>query len=157
MRGLKHLIQCHCILPQFKNRKEPIFHKFVVFSECNDNDEIVQKFSRCNNCGVIHKIVDFCKSEMFYGAEDAIAIVSEDDIRHNIPENVVMILENHKCDLATWEQTCFNFENKLWGVPVIIAKEKILDSTQIKKLVLSESGVKIDSYLRKDEIDGKSQ
>ena len=157
MPGSKHLIQCHCVLPQYRNLDKPVFHKFVVFSRIDRDGLIIPAFHMCNNCGVIHKVVDFCRSEVSHGIDDSLAIASEDDMREFLKDKICKILDDHKCDLATWEQTCFNFENKLWGVPVIIAKEKILDSTQIKKLVLSESGVKIDSYLRKDEIDGKSQ
>ena len=30
------------MLPQYKNRPDPVFHKFVVFSIVDDNDEVVE-------------------------------------------------------------------------------------------------------------------
>jgi len=154
---LKHLIQCHCTLPQFKGRKEPVFHKFVVFSECNDNGEIISKLSMCNNCGVIHSITDFCKSELYYGADDSLSIVTKNDIKNNIPEDVSNILDSHNCDLATWEHVCFTYENNLFDEPVVIAKNSIAGSTQIKSIIFnSDKSFKIKSFLRKDDVDGKT-
>ena len=153
MRGLKHLVQCHCILPQFKNRNEPIFHKFVVFSESNDNDEIVQKFSRCNNCGVIHKIVDFCKSEIAHGVDDAMAVSSEDDMREFLPERLCNILDTHLCDTATWEQVTDIVSNEEWGAAVIISRQTVAGSTQIKKILIKGiETFKIETNLREDFI-----
>ena len=42
----------------------PLFHKFTVFSEFDSEGEIIPKIAKCNNCGVIHKVIDFCRSEI---------------------------------------------------------------------------------------------
>lgn len=154
MIGSKHLIQCHCVLPQYKKRENPFFHKFVAYSRCDDSGEVIEKFSKCNNCGVIHKIIDFCKSELFYGSEDALSLITVDDLRLTMPDNIQNILDKHKCDIATWEQVAHCFECDIFDTPIVIAKKRISGSTQMKHLILLESGkVKIDAYLRRDDIE----
>ena len=60
MRGQKHLIECHCILPQYRRALNTVYHKFVVFSEIDDSDTVVPKFAQCNNCGVIGHLAGQC-------------------------------------------------------------------------------------------------
>ena len=78
MKGVRHLIQCHCILPQYRKSKEPVFHKFVAFSIIDENEEAMQKIVECNNCGVVHRIIDVCRSEIVHKIEDARSIVKID-------------------------------------------------------------------------------
>ena len=56
------------MLPQFRKSSEPVFHKFVCFSVIDEDDDLVQKFCECNNCGVV------------YNSEENISIMSIDDI-----------------------------------------------------------------------------
>ena len=153
MPGYKHLIQCHCVLPQYRSMQDPVFHKFVVFSKVDESDNIVPKLVKCNNCGVVHKVVDFCKSEVSHGVDNSIAIVSVNDIRPFIPEEIRKILDDHKCDIATWEQIDDVIENSIWESVVTISKQTVGDSTQIKQIVIKEGGkFKIQSHLRQDTI-----
>ena len=76
MLGLKHVVECTCILPQYKNQTPPVFHQFVVFSIINNQDELQPDYAQCNNCGVIHKVVDACKSEILSGQENLSSIIS---------------------------------------------------------------------------------
>ena len=153
MPGDKHLIQCHCILPQYKKMPNPIFHKFVVFSEIDADGDVIPKLVKCNNCGVIHKVTDFCRSEFIHGVEDTISIIGIGDLRPNVPDSVSEILDNHKCDVATWEQVNDVIKNLEWGSRIVISKEKLFDSTQIKQIVIENiDSVRVESHLRKDEI-----
>ena len=153
MEGLKHLIECHCILPQFRNRKEPVFHKFVAFSIIDEEDQIQPKFCQCNNCGVIHKIVDICRSEIIAGMEDSVSIISKSDIKHSLSKNLISILETYKCDIATWENVQFLVENEMWGSEITIEREEIGENIQIKSLkLLSDSRVKIETLVSQSEI-----
>jgi len=61
-RGMKHLIECHCILSQYRDRQDAIYHKFIVFSEVDEGDTVIPKFVNCNNCGICHNVIDLCKS-----------------------------------------------------------------------------------------------
>ena len=80
MSGLKHLIQCHCVLPQYRRMKDPVFHQFVVYSKFNKDNVLKPKVSKCNNCGVFHNIVDFCKSEILHDYEGDGFLITIDDI-----------------------------------------------------------------------------
>ena len=153
--GTKHLVQCHCVLPQFKNKEEIIFHKFVVFSVFDENDEIVPHLSRCNNCDMVHKITDVCKSEFFYKLEDIDSILTKNDLRSSIPLEVCQILDENFCDFATWENVKFIIESKLWNSTITLTEDDIGDSSQIKVLTfVSANDFTVSTHLRKDEIIG---
>ena len=97
--GLRHLIECHCILPQFRNRKDPVYHKFVVFSITND-DVVQQKLVQCNNCGIVHKVIDFCKSEIVHGIEENKSLRTIDDIKLGITKQLADFLVQQNADLS---------------------------------------------------------
>src|SRR4051812_34631188 len=100
--GLKHLITCRCVLPQFKRLPEPPQHQFIVFSIIDDEGTAQIKFSQCNNCGIIHKVIDVCRSEIV-SRESMNSIVKIDDVKINLPSNLSNILESNAADLASWE------------------------------------------------------
>ena len=125
MAGDKHLIQCHCVLPQFRKRPDPIFHKFVVFSNISESGDVMPKIVKCNNCGVLHKVTDFCKSEMIYGIDESFATMTIADLSRQIPDSIKEILETHRCDIATWEQVGDIIQNNEWGTSSVIAKDTI--------------------------------
>ena len=64
MNGFKHLVQCHCVLPQFRRRPEPVFHLFVVFSVLGNDDKVEPKYAECNNCGAVHHVTEVGQSEI---------------------------------------------------------------------------------------------
>jgi len=147
VQGVRHLIQCRCILPQFKNRKEIIFHKFVVFSVIDDNDVVKIKYASCNNCGAVHKITDICQSEIVPGKESVITTVTKDDLKFGISSNIISILETYDCDLSAWEEVQFILENEIWNSSVVIARENMGDSIQGKLLIiLGSTKIKIESF-----------
>ena len=152
--GTKHLVECHCVLPQYKGRKDPVFHKFVVFSEVDDSDTVVPKFVQCNNCGVVHKVYDICKSEISPGGRDELRTVATiDETRLGMPRDVQNILDTYNCDLPTWEMTKYILDNEKWNESVILVQEQIEGSTQGKSLVISSKvSFKIESFIRKDII-----
>jgi hypothetical protein len=123
MQGIKHLIQCHCVLPQFKNQETPTFHRFVVFSIIDDSDTVQPKFAKCNNCGVIHKIVDICKSELTT-KEESRSLPNIEDIKFSISKELANVLESYQCDIATWELAEWIYLTKSWDQQIILTKEK---------------------------------
>ena len=84
MKGVKHLVQCHCILPQYKNAKDPVFHKFTVFSVIDDSDTVVSKYAECNNCGAAHKVYDICKSEIVVGKDEVRSYLKISDFQAQV-------------------------------------------------------------------------
>ena len=133
MTGVLHLIECHCCLPQYKNSKKPVYHKFKVFSILDDGDTVISKHSQCNNCGVVHHVIDICKSEIITG-RDEIILLSREDIQLMIPSSISNILTQYKCDLPTWEKTLFIFQNGKWGYYVIVDKQETEEEVSGKML-----------------------
>lgn len=133
--GLKHLITCRCILPQFKRMPDPPLHQFTVFSVINDDDTVAPKFVQCNNCGVVHKVIDVCRSEIVYGREAMESIVKIDDIKLSLPPNLAAVLEANDVDLPSWEAAQFALENEQWGSFIVLKTDE-------------ESGVRVGKYVR---------
>ncbi len=143
-KPVKHLIECHCVLPQYRDKPKTVYHKFVVFSILDESDTIRPKFVNCNNCGVLHRIFDLCRSEIVNGKEDVKTAVSIEDITINFSEKLLNIVERYKLDIATIEEINFYIENNIWGESIVLSKENIDSSINIKKMILiSEDKFKI--------------
>lgn len=151
MRGQRHLIRCRCVLPQFKDKKDPPAHQFMVFSVIDQNDNVVTKYSQCNNCGIIHKVIDICVSEIIAGKENMSSIITVDDIKSSIPGNLFNILERHNSDISAYESSQFILENKLWGNIVILASEDDSGTKHGKYVrIMSDSFFKVENFSRED-------
>ena len=135
--GVKHLIECHCILPQYRNKKDTVFHKFTVFSIL-ENNSVIPKPAQCNNCGAIHNILDICKSEILLSRDESVAVITKEDIKISLPEKLVGILESYGCDIATWEQSKFIIKEKSWGSKIRLNFDTSEVETAAKFLVFNE-------------------
>jgi hypothetical protein len=152
--GLKHLISCHCVLPQFRRRPDPIFHKFIVFSVLNDDDNVIPKLAKCNNCAVVHRVIDICKSEFIHNQDDSDAIMTEADIKLMLPQKIIDILESYNVDLPIWEQAQFIIENQKWNNFIILTSETFENKVEGKILrILGETFYKIEVFTREEMID----
>jgi hypothetical protein len=149
--GIRHLIECHCVLPQFKSRTPVVYHKFIVFSVVND-DHVQPKLAQCNNCGIMHRVVDICKSEIVHGLEEGSALRTIDDIKMNIPQRLSDFLLTQKLDLPTWEYIEFILDNKL-DRPIMISKTDTGTISQMKILhITSDGSFKIKNETRQDDL-----
>ncbi len=137
--GQKHAIKCRCILPQFKKRNKPIFHEFVVFSKI-ENQKFVESFEQCNNCGIIHKVYDFCKSEIVEGQENIRTLRTIDDISLGLDQDLVSLLKSSNADIATFKEVEFIFENNIYNKKILLEKENVDDYVVGKFLTFLESG-----------------
>ncbi len=154
MKGVKHLIQCHCVLPQFRKRKDKIFHKIEVFSECDEDENIKEKFVICDNCGVVHKIIDFCRSEIQTSHESITSVRTIPEIKMSMEENVCDLLEKNNCHVSTWENVEFIIDNNIFDMPVVINRESVKGNINVKLLSLKKNGkFKITNEIIKDEIN----
>lgn len=154
MDGIKHLIQCHCILPQFRNKPDPLFHKFVVFSVVDDSDTVVPKYVQCNNCAVVHKVYDICKSEIVPGRDELSSVATIDDIKFTIKEDVRTILETYDADLPTWEHVQYIFKNKAWGTTVVLKRDMLEKETQGKILTVNgPADISIETFITQNWMD----
>ena len=153
-KGIKHLIECHCILPQYKRRDPPLYHKFLVYSKIKDG-LIDEKYSQCNNCGAVHKVYDICRSEVVVGKEDLNTGLSISDMSMQMSDKLSMLLSNHNCDYATWEHVVDIIDEERWGEPVVIKRDIVDDKTVVKILNLQENEkIKIRSKIIEDELIG---
>lgn len=135
MNGVKHLVDCNCILPQMRGKTPPVFHSFVVFSIENDEGQILEKFAQCNNCGIIHRVYDICKSELIKREQHPM-IQTFSDISLSIPSELSSILTTYKCDIATWEHVQFIYSNEKWGEFTIVSREYENGITNGKRLII---------------------
>jgi hypothetical protein len=122
----------------------------VVFSIVNDDGTVVQKFAQCNNCGIVHKVTDICTSEIV-AKETMTSIITIDDVRPSISQNLAVVLDKNNVDVATWEYVRFIIENKQWGSFVVLNSEVESGIRQGKYVqILSESMFKVDSFSREE-------
>jgi hypothetical protein len=150
-RGQRHLVKCRCVLPQFKGRIDPPAHRFLVFSVINDDDTVIQKYAQCNNCGVIHKVVDICTSVIMSGKENMSSILTIDEVKTGLPVNLADILDRNGVDMTVWEQAKFILENKQWGNFIVLAQEEEGGTKQGKYVtIMSETFFKVESFMRED-------
>jgi hypothetical protein len=138
-------------MQQFKRIKNAPSHQFVVFSVIDDDNKAIPKFAQCNNCGVIHKVIDVGKSEIMVGKEHMSSIVSISDMRMALPEKLVGLLEANSCDLPTWESVSFIIEHKRWGDIVVLASDSEAGLRQGKFVkIIGESLFKVESFAREE-------
>ena len=146
MQGTKHLISCTCILPHLRGGGDTAFHSFVVFSQIGDDEEVIEKFAQCNNCGIIHKVVDICKSTITK-KEDSPSIISEADIALSLPTELSNLLTTYSCDIATWEHTHFLYSYEKWGESIILTREEDKGMWNGKRLtILGKSQFRVEPY-----------
>lgn len=151
MEGIKHLIECQCVLPQFRNANPPVYHKFIVFSVVNDSDSVVNKVAQCNNCGILHKVFEIGKSEILTGDEDGTSsVLTKEDIKMMLPSSVSNVLENYSADLPTWEQCLFIVENQRWDTAVVVSREVNEDNGTSKGKIMrivEGGGIKLETFV----------
>lgn len=144
---IRHLIECQCVLKIYENRTKPLFHKFPVFSLI-ENDMIEEKFVECNNCSAIHKITDFCQSEIMWGKDGILGLVNKiEDIKFNLDnsgnEKLVELLTANKIeDISVWEFVEYLTDNEEEG-QIILDKNEIEDRIVSKILYINKKGFKI--------------
>jgi len=149
--GIKHLIRCRCIMPQFKNLHEPPVHQFIVFSVLGDDDKLEVKFTQCNNCGIIHKVTDVCRSEILQSRESMGSLMTLDDIKLGLPASLITILDANGADLSTWEAAKFIYENKQWGNFTVLGTDSDAGTRQGKYLqILGENLFKVNTFSREE-------
>ena len=152
-RGVKHLVQCHCILPQYKKQKNPIFHKFPVFSVIDESDTVLVKYAECNNCGAAHKVYDICKSEIVTGKDEVRSSPRKEDFKFSLPNDLYELLIHYKKEIPDFEMSQFLLDNEVWDSTIVLSREELDDHTQGKILRFVEKDkFRIESYVHKDTL-----
>lgn len=131
-RAAKHLIQCRCILPTLKSKVDPPLHSFVVFSEERDG-KFIERHVTCNNCGVVHLVKDFCRSEILNNFEGTTSSLTKEDIKISLSDGVAGILETYNCELADFEHIKYMVENDV--VDFIVLSSEFNDDRKSGKIL----------------------
>jgi hypothetical protein len=143
---VKHLVECNCVLTQFKHVEPPKWHHFVVFSEIDETGAIIPSFSQCNNCGLIHKVIEVGTSTILQ-RDDLPSLTTIEDVKSGMPSALAAILSKHGCDLPTYQEVAFILEHKMWGQSAILTKE-VLDGFVVGKYItiLGDTLWKVNSF-----------
>tara|TARA_R100000008_G_scaffold74193_1_gene52912 strand:- start:4890 stop:5354 length:465 start_codon:yes stop_codon:yes gene_type:complete len=153
MNGTKHIVECHCILPQYRDRKDPVYHKFVVFSELDASDTVLPNHAQCNNCGTVHKVYDICKSEIIVGKEESVTVEKIKDVAISLPGQIVELLESYSLDLCDYQMARFILENKKWEYVLTLDTEIEGEKTTGKILrFLGPDRFRVESFSRQEVI-----
>ena len=144
MQGIKHLIECHCFLKIFDKSENKINHKFPVYSKLDENNNILPKLAKCNNCESLHYVYDACKSELRPGKEDITSILTIEDIMMMLPDRINSVLTANRSDIADFEHALDIIENERWGETIVIKRSIVGEIENIKILQIDgENKIKI--------------
>lgn len=155
MDGVRHFVECVCQpawvrqLDDTDERKNKLYHRFPVFSVIDDNGDCVEKYVKCDNCDLVHKITEVGISEpQKGGVTESYSAVSKEDVSMGIGSTLRDALERHKCDLATYEHVAWLIETQQWGSSVIIAKNQQKNKIEGKRMIiLADNLAKIVAFL----------
>ena len=150
MKGIKHLIECHCVLPQYRKVENPPYHRFIVFSLIDDSETIIPKHAKCNNCGVVHNVIDVCKSEVLLGQEVG-AVMTKEDCGMMVPSGVKQMLETYNCEVPDWEHALYILQNEKWGDFIIINREETEQGDLTGKILrfVGRGNYRLEPFLQK--------
>ena len=145
----RHLIECHCILPIYKNKKPVVYHKFSVYSKLDEKTgKVIPKYVNCNNCGITHFVTEFCKSEIKVGKEDVSSVRNVKDIRHSIPENILKILEENNATIDIYEEVEDVIDSSVYPKSIVLSREILGEDYHYKILnIKSEKKYKVQSEI----------
>lgn len=151
--GVRHLIECNCILPQFKNKKPAVWHKFQVFSIIDENNNVIPKFAQCNNCAIIHKVIEIGVSEITL-KENLRSIRNVEEIKMGMQPDISGLLEQYNMELPIWEEVEFILNNKKWGSMIVLDSEIENGEMVGKALIFQGTPVlaRIESFCRQEII-----
>lgn len=145
-RGLKHAVECNCILPQFRGTEPPVFHRFVVFSMFDADDNVMGKYVTCNNCGAMHHVTEIGRSKVVSDENTAVARTI-DDVALGIPDKITALLKQHDAPFATWEECEALFSEKSPKALIVLTRETIGSTVRGKALrVLGRDRFQIEQY-----------
>jgi len=133
-RGIKHLIECHCVLPLYKKKTPIIYHKFLVYTRFDDNDRVLPKYANCNNCGATHLVYEVCKSDIKVGKEDIQSVRTKEDISLSLPEKILKILESYNSEVVIYEEVEDVLTNLFYPTFITLKREIIDESHHLKIL-----------------------
>lgn len=153
MPGIKHLVQCHCVLAIYKTGEDIVNHMFPVYSKIDKNNKIVPKLIKCNNCETMHYVHDVCKSEIRGGKDQSGLTLTIEDLSLSLPERLSNVLFKTQTDISNWEHIVDIFDEERWGEEVVLRREIIGEKQHLKSIIIqSEKTFKIKNRELEDTI-----
>lgn len=150
--GIKHLVECHCELPIYKNREDTVYHKILVYSKFDTKGKIIEKIISCENCGTLHKVFDVCKSDIVKnGKDENRAAITIEELELQLPDKIIRILEKNKCTIPIYEEIVDAVEKEVSNHNVVISREVIEGKYQVKILNINQGKFKIKNETIEDE------
>ena len=117
-----------------------------AFSEFID-DRVISTYVNCNNCGVAHKIIDLCKSEILEKSED-FPVVNLNDLMFSLPKDLRDVFDSYDVDMPTIQNALWIIDNSKWGEKVILVKRELEDRIEGKCLVFkAPNQYRIETFL----------
>jgi hypothetical protein len=89
---------------------------------------------QCNNCGIIHKVVEACVSSTLK-RDNLPSLVTREELLDALPEKLQKDLDKYKTDLPTLQEITWIREHQAWGRSVILAKDEV-DGILVGKALL---------------------
>tara|TARA_B110000467_G_C18268583_1_gene450909 strand:+ start:177 stop:590 length:414 start_codon:yes stop_codon:yes gene_type:complete len=105
-----------------KNRTDPPIHQFIAFS-IQEKNRTIEKLVTCNNCGVVHRILEVCRSEILNNFEGTNSSLTMEDIALQLKESVRDILESYKKELPDYEHINFMIQEECIGDFIVLSQE----------------------------------
>lgn len=134
----RHVLICRCILRQNRERRDPDKFRFTACSLIIDGECSVS-YVECPNCGVTHKVIDLCRSEIVQSELTKLA-PSLDELKASLPDKLCAILANHELDTSVWQHAVNIVTHKLWGYSIQLKRESVGTDSVVKYVqVLGES------------------
>ena len=113
----------------------------------DNEDNVLVSYTQCNNCSVIHKVVDICSSEIVKGKEQLASLPSIADIKLELPESLSELLVTYKSDITIWQHAQFILRHQRWGEKIVIQREEDENGVNGKILTfVSESRFRMESF-----------
>jgi hypothetical protein len=157
--GIKHLIECHCTLKIYQKKsdiQDHLYHKFCVYSQVDkDTGRLVEKIVKCNNCGTLHKVYDYCKSFLVKKENENYEVgIDIDDIKVQLDDKIVRVLEKYQVDISTWEHVLDIYDKQVWGSQIVLTRNLVEQKYHVKILqVVDNKKIKILTKVIEDEIN----
>ena len=118
-----------------------------------ESDTVESKFSACNNCGAVHKVIDICKTEILTGRDEVPTQMTKEDFKLSLPNDLYDLLCSYSRETPDFEHAQFILENEKWEDYIILTREEIDDSVQGKLVRFKASDrFKVESYLIKRSV-----
>ena len=77
----------------------------------------------CNNCGVVHRVYDLCRSEILNNVEGTRSSITVEDISLMIPESVLNLLKTYEKELPDYEHVKFMLDENKVGDFIVLSQE----------------------------------